>query len=439
MNSEVTRNKACYEEQSRTARHEEKKRHEQEISSLKQQLAEEHWKWDAYLREVKDTYETRITKLEASFNEQMATESEKHSEQMRQEMERHEGSVKTYQSNIAQLKIDAEHEEQRLREQLQTEQEKLQEEQKRREKELKRQEAQLTHKHTHETLQLRTVNEELKQGLFQRQHFRGLKDRDVGNLFRSIAGQVQDFANVDWDSTRTSDWPFSEHQLLDIHRQNTRKLKKQIVQNTVWVLLHDRIFASPFKILGSEGEVLDREWVEIHTPSKSWIVAIPHIWTNRLQDTSSLEWPEIPEETEKRRYETAKLFLACMEPSTRPSGDDLRLKNGYERSISELLDTLHHALGKVATLQNRQANMLESLVRLCAKTWIEFCSQPYRLIASLPEGSGDLLSLPKLRERALTLVLSPELKRYGNSKGEHLTNGEMIPGCQAAKVSYSVR
>ena len=128
-----------------------------------------------------------------------------------------------------------------------------------------------------------------------------------------------------------------------------------------------------------------------------------------------------------------------MEPSARPTGDDLRLKNGYERSISGLLDALHHALGKVATLEDRQAKMLESLVRLCAKTWIEFCSQPYRLIASLPDGSGDLLSQSKLRECALTLVLSLELKRYGNSKGEHLTIGEMIPGCQAAKVSYYVR
>jgi len=277
MNSEVARNKARYEEQSRTARHEEKKRHEQEINSLKQQLSEERWSWDAHVREVKNTYETRIRDMEARFNEQMKNEYEKHCEQMRQEMERHEVTVTEYQANVAQLKLDTEHEARRLREQLQTEQDRLQEEQKRREKDLKRQEAKLTTKHTHETLQLRTVNEELKQGLFQRQHFRGLKDRDVANLFRSIAGQVQDFANVDWDSSRTSDWPFSEHQLLEIHRQNTRKLKKQIVQNTVWVLLYDWIFASPFKILGSEGEVLDREWVGIHTPSKSWIVAIPHL------------------------------------------------------------------------------------------------------------------------------------------------------------------
>ena len=133
------------------------------------------------------------------------------------------------------------------------------------------------------------------------------------------------------------------------------------------------------------------------------------------------------------------MFLAFIEPSARPSGNDLRLRNGYERSISELLDALHQAIGKVATLEDMQAKMLESLVRLCAKTWIEFCSQPYRLIASLPDGSGDLLSQPELKERALTLVLTLELKRYGNSKGEHLTIGEMIPGCQAAKVSYSVR
>ncbi|KAI4955559.1 hypothetical protein J4E91_001420 [Alternaria rosae] len=274
MNSEMKRNKTWYEEQLLTIRHEEEKRHEQDISSLKQQLTEEHWKWDAYLREVKDTHETCIKKLEASFKEEMENKSQRHHEQMRQEMERHEETVNEYRLNIAQFKLDTEHEKQQLREQLQTEQERLQEEQKRREKDLKRQEAQLTHKHTHETLQLRTVNEELKQGLFQRQHFRGLKDRDLANSFRSIAGQVQDFANIEWDGWRTSDWPFSEHQLLDIHRENTRKLKKQIVQNSLWFLLHDWIFASPFKILGSEGEILDREWIAIHTPSKSWIVAI---------------------------------------------------------------------------------------------------------------------------------------------------------------------
>jgi hypothetical protein len=157
------------------------------------------------------------------------------------------------------------------------------------------------------------------------------------------------------------------------------------------------------------------------------------------EDASSLKWPEVSEDAEKRRYETAKSILAMMKPSVRLSGDDLRLKNACDRSISELLDALHHALGKVSTLEDGQAKMLESLVRLCARTWIEFCAQPYRLVVSLPDGSGDMLSEPGTKERALILVLSPQLKRYGNSQGEHLASGEVIPGCQAANVSYSVR
>jgi hypothetical protein len=147
----------------------------------------------------------------------------------------------------------------------------------------------------------------------------------------------------------------------------------------------------------------------------------------------------VPEDIEKRRYETAKSFLAVVEPPARPPGNNLQLKNGYERSISDLLDALYHALGKVAILDDGQAKMLEGLVRLTARTWTEFCAQPYRLIVSLPGGSEDILSESRTRERTFALVLNPELKRYGNSQGEHLASGEVIPGCQAAKVSYSVR
>jgi hypothetical protein len=176
--------------------------------------------------------------------------------------------VADYEAQMSQSKINAEEEQRRLRSQVQIEQEKLQEDQKQHEIELKRQEARLTQKHTHETFQLRTVNEELKQGLFQRKHFKGLRDRDLTSQFRIIIGQVQDFANLEWDSRRTSDWPLSEHQLLDIHRENTRKLKKLIVQNTLWVLLHSYIFGSPFRILGAEGRDFDSDWAQIHAASK---------------------------------------------------------------------------------------------------------------------------------------------------------------------------
>lgn len=270
--NENERIKTWYEERLRIIRHEEQKRLEQNFSSLKQQLSEEQWKWEAQLREVKETHEASMRNYQASFDEKLKDEYEIHAQQMQQQEEKLERIVREHQASVAQFKLEAEREEQRLHDLLRTEQAKLQEEQKRREKELKRQEAKLSKKHTQETFQLRTDNEELKQGLFHRQHFRGLKDRDLANLFRSITDQVQDFANVEWDGTL--DWPFSEHQLLDIHRENTRKLKKQIVQNTIWALLYGWIFVSPFRILGLEGADLDREWIDVHTSSKSWIVAL---------------------------------------------------------------------------------------------------------------------------------------------------------------------
>lgn len=267
--NENERIKVYYEEQLRTVQQQEKRRYEQTISSLKQQLTEEHWKWDTHVRGLKDTHEARIKELQAGFVEQMKDEYDKHVQQMLQEKERYEEMMKKHYSDAARTKLEAEQEKLRLREQVQIEQERLQEEQGRREKELKRQEIHLTQKHTHEIFQLRTVTEELKQGLFHRKHFKGLRDRDLANQFRSIVGQVQDFANVEWDSRLALNWPFSEHQLLDLHRENTRKLKKQIIQNTLWVLLYNHIFVSPFRILGLEGRDLDRDWIDIHKPSKS--------------------------------------------------------------------------------------------------------------------------------------------------------------------------
>jgi hypothetical protein len=80
--------------------------------------------------------------------------------------------------------------------------------------------------------------------------------------------------------------------------------------------------------------------------------------------------------------------------------------------------------------------VLEALIRLCAKTWMEFCSQPYRLLITLPPGSGDLLSAPKPVERPLVLVGSPELKRYGNAQGEELGKGDVMPRCVGVVLMY---
>ena len=144
-------------------------------------------------------------------------------------------------------------------------------------------------------------------------------------------------------------------------------------------------------------------------------------------------------ELEVARYEAAKAFLAVIEPSTGAWGDDLKRRTSYEAQVAITLDALCSALDKVAIMETGRVQTLEVLVRLCAKTWMEFSSQPYRLLVELPQGSGDLLSSTTRDEQTITLVLSPGLKRYGNSEGKNLTSGEVVPDCEASVQLYSTQ
>ncbi|KAI4927480.1 hypothetical protein J4E85_005991 [Alternaria conjuncta] len=187
--------KASSEGQLGAARQEEEqKRYEQKISTLKDQMSEEHWKWDAHLREVKDTYETRIKDLEVSFAERMKNEYEQHCEQTRQEMGKHQVTVNEYQSNVARLKLNAEQEGRLLHEDLQTQREKLREEQKRHEKNLKRQEAGLTKKHTQEILQLQTTLVEQRQELSHLRHVKANADEERLRMRDEVRAKTTQFS-----------------------------------------------------------------------------------------------------------------------------------------------------------------------------------------------------------------------------------------------------
>lgn len=45
------------------------------------------------------------------------------------------------------------------------------------------------------------------------------------------------------------------------HSPATRSLKKRILQDLIWTLLHHYIFCSPFRMFGEEGEKLEKEWI----------------------------------------------------------------------------------------------------------------------------------------------------------------------------------
>jgi hypothetical protein len=271
---ETERLQAWCDEQTRNARNQENQRHERETSALKQDLKVEHKKWKAYLKQVEDHYEARIKDAEATFEQREKQLNDDFDYQMRLAQDEKEKLCAEFEARITQIKIDAEEEKHQLSERLLAEQDRLEEEQQRRRRELEKQEAALKQRHIHETKHLRSTMEELKKGLYERKHFKGFRDRDLAGRFATIVGQVQDFANIEWDSRKMLSWPFAEHQLLEIHKSNIRKLKKQIIQNSLWVLLYQFVFGSPFRVLGEEARDLDSAWIQIHTPSKFSIICL---------------------------------------------------------------------------------------------------------------------------------------------------------------------
>ncbi|KAH8732202.1 hypothetical protein GQ44DRAFT_697245 [Phaeosphaeriaceae sp. PMI808] len=110
--------------------------------------------------------------------------------------------------------------------------------------------------------------EYLKQSLSSREHIKGLTDREVVIRFKKLSTDIEEFSRVEWDPFSENSWPYSETELSALRPHNVRKLKQQIVQNSVWLALHEQVFQTPFRIIGPYGEAYDNEMYEAHNPGK---------------------------------------------------------------------------------------------------------------------------------------------------------------------------
>ena len=136
------------------------------------------------------------------------------------------------------------------------------------------------------------------------------------------------------------------------------------------------------------------------------------------------------------RYESARSLLAAIEAPDGGSTEHQQLCAAYNETVSVLVTNIAQAIAKVASLNERDFKILEALVNLSGRTWLECCSQRYRLIMQLPAADGNIFNLSRKEARTLTLVVSPELKRYGSSQGEQLHGGELVTGWRGLAVSY---
>ncbi|KAH7095167.1 hypothetical protein FB567DRAFT_21848 [Paraphoma chrysanthemicola] len=280
--------------------------------------------------------------------------------------------------------------------------------------ELRSQEKKLKERHEEETVNLRTVIEDFKVASSRREHFKGLTDSEMAAQYKRLANNIEDVSRLEWDYLKEHQWPLTDSRMRELSK-NTRKLKQQIVQHVVWMCLFDYIFCSPFRVMGEDGRELDTNFASIYSSG-----------------ASSYHWPDVPPDIERTRFEAAKAFLDAVDPSA----GDSAAKKSFEASIISTMDAICRALVQVATVQAKDRKRLEGVVRSAAKTWLESCSQRYRLIVVLPEGSSRILTSAFVDDGALSLVVRPDVKRYGDSYGKDLMRGEPLAGWKGFTENY---
>jgi hypothetical protein len=114
------------------------------------------------------------------------------------------------------------------------------------------------------------VIEDFKSSSARREHFKGMTDSQAAAQYKRLANSIDEFSRIEWERNKEHTWPVPDKDMGRLAR-NTRKLKQHIIQNTLWLLLYDHIFQSPFKILGIDGEQDDKEWIPIYSSGRQYI------------------------------------------------------------------------------------------------------------------------------------------------------------------------
>ncbi|KAF2733042.1 hypothetical protein EJ04DRAFT_296406 [Polyplosphaeria fusca] len=265
--------------------------------------------------------------------------------------------------------------------------------------------------------------EDLKTKLVARDHFKGLRDPELGTKFSQLARLIDEFARVRWDDGRQQSWPFSENELKKFDRENahTRMIKKQIIQNSLWIVLADEVFPMPFNCMGEEGRQADVEWERKFGRNESSTVAP--------------DWPVATGETERARYEKAKAFLESLRKGN-VTEEDIRRRTAFNRRTADVVHEISVAVGKVAPLGFKEQQKLKELVDMAGKLWLETCCQRFRIIVWVPPESEDSLTKLTYSHTSLTLCVRPALRRFGNAQGVDLDREDIVGNWQQVSEPY---
>jgi hypothetical protein len=125
------------------------------------------------------------------------------------------------------------------------------------EKGFENEEASLVKKHAALENRLRKEIESLKGDLLAREDFVPLTDYELQTPYVDLVTEIDQLVrNIEW-KWEDPDWTGD---LLGQLAKNQRRLRKEIIQDSVWMILNKNIFCSPFRVFGEEGKQWEEKW-----------------------------------------------------------------------------------------------------------------------------------------------------------------------------------
>jgi len=144
--------------------------------------------------------------------------------------------------------------------------------------------------------------------------------------------------------------------------------------------------------------------------------------------------------TERWRYTT---IIGCVDSlrARLPSEWDNRakLKKSFKASTIALCETMESTLGDIVDLDDELRGGIGKLVRAAAQLWLDFGMQRYRIVFVMQGSNLESMEdrVRRANEGTLELVVTPMLKRCGNSDGIQFNVDEIIGAGNAETVKIS--
>lgn len=286
---------------------------------------------------------------------------------------------------------------------------------------------------------LRGDIESLNGALLARDRFTPITDHELESRFSDLVEDIDQLARPEWDFNQ-AEWTDN---LLNRLSKNPKRFKKELLQDSLWMILYENIFCSPFRVFGEEGRKLEAQWNDAFGKGLLPFFCLGLFFSDIETGSQSVgrfyNWPTPGLEAERWRYETIKQCQEALAQSASDLDPRAKLKKNFKISLDNTRKKLSDAVAKVSGLDKGLLQSLDDIPKKAAKMWIEMGTQRCRIFVFMQGSNLTSQSdrVKKAREDVLELVIIPQLWRFGNSKGQDLYKKELIKGC-AGSIS-SVR